>query len=123
MIVLTDSNFEDNVYGDESAWFVEFYAPWCGHCKSLAPEWAELATNLKGEVKVAKVDATENKAIAERFGVRGYPTIKFFPAGKKDDSSAVDYDGQRSASALADWAREKTKDLKHWEHVRLVSQK
>jgi protein disulfide-isomerase A6 len=64
VIVLTDSNFEDNVYGDSSAWFVEFYAPWCGHCKSLAPEWAELATNLKGEVKVAKVDATENKAAA-----------------------------------------------------------
>jgi hypothetical protein len=54
--------------------------------------------------------------------VRGYPTIKFFPAGRKDDSSAVDYDGQRTASALAEWAREKTKDLKHWEHIRLGSQ-
>ena len=58
MIVLTDDSFEQNVYGDETPWFVEFYAPWCGHCKTLVPEWAELATNLKGEVKVAKVDAT-----------------------------------------------------------------
>jgi protein disulfide-isomerase A6 len=111
------------VYGDESPWFVEFYAPWCGHCKTLAPEWAELATNLKGEVKVAKVDATENKDSASKFGVRGYPSIKFFPGGKKDDSSAIDYEGARSASAMAEWARERTKDLKHFEHVRLTSQK
>lgn len=73
-----------------------------------------MATNLKGEIKVAKVDATENKETAGRFGVQGYPTIKFFPHGKKDDSSAESYDGQRTASALAEWAREKTKDLKHW---------
>ena len=65
VVVLTDSNFDDNVYGTDAAWFVEFYAPWCGHCKSLAPEYAELATELKGEVKVAKVDATENKQSAE----------------------------------------------------------
>jgi protein disulfide-isomerase A6 len=71
----------------------------------LAPEWAEMATNLKGEVKVAKVDATENKESAGKFGVSGYPTIKFFPGGKKDDSSAIDYNGPRTASAMADWAR------------------
>jgi protein disulfide-isomerase A6 len=46
--------------------------------------------------------------------VRGYPSIKFFPAGRKDDSSAVDYDGTRTASALAEWGRDKVKDLKHW---------
>ena len=86
MIVLTDDNFDDHVFADQNAWFVEFYAPWCGHCKTLAPEWAELATSVKGEIKVAKVDATENKRLGERFGVRGYPTIKFFPAGRKDDS-------------------------------------
>lgn len=77
---------------------------------------------MKGEIKVAKVDATENKKLGERFGVRGYPTIKFFPAGRKDESSVVDYDGTRTASALAEWGRDKVKDLKHWEHVRLTSQ-
>lgn len=103
--------------------FVEFYAPWCGHCKSLAPEWNELATNLKGEVKVAKLDATEHKTVAGEFGVSGYPTIKFFPAGKKDSGSAIPYEGQRNAAAMAEWAREQTKDLKFFEHVRLTSQK
>jgi protein disulfide-isomerase A6 len=56
-------------------------------------------------VKVAKIDATENQELASRFGVKGYPTIKFFKAGQKDDSSAIDYEGGRSESAMAEWAR------------------
>lgn len=59
VIVLTAENFDELVYGDKNAWFVEFYAPWCGHCQRLTPEWAALATQLKGEVKVAKIDATQ----------------------------------------------------------------
>jgi len=60
---------------------------------------------LKGEVKVAKVDATQSQELASRFGVKGYPTIKFFSPGQKDDSSVVDYEGGRSESAMAEWAR------------------
>ena len=71
---------------------VEFYAPWCGHCKKLEPEWNAAATKMKGQVKFAKVDATENQALAQRFGVQGYPTIKYFDYGKgKSDSSAQTY--------------------------------
>jgi len=88
----------------------------------LAPEYAELATELKGEVKVANVDATENKDVSSKYGVQGYPTIKFFPAGKKDESSAIPYEGQRNAASMAEWAREQTKDLKHFEHTQLTSQ-
>jgi len=102
---LTADNFDDLVYGDKNAWFIEFYAPWCGHCQRLTPEWAALATQLKGEVKVAKIDATQAQEIASRFGVRGYPTIKFFKPGQKDDSTAIDYEGGRSEQAMADWAR------------------
>lgn len=71
---------------------------------------------------MAKVDATEHKEAAGRFGVRGYPTIKFFPGGKKDDSSAIDYDGPRTAGGMTEWAIEKTKDLKNFAQVQLVSQ-
>jgi len=62
VIVLTDDNFDELVYDDnEFAWFIEFYAPWCGHCKKLKPEWEELATKMRRKVKIGKVDATSNK--------------------------------------------------------------
>jgi len=74
---------------------VEFYAPWCGHCKNLEPEWNKAATELKGVVKLGKVDATANQKLASDFGVKGYPTIKYFGPGKKTSSSAEDYSGGR----------------------------
>ena len=57
------------VYGSDDMWLVEFFAPWCGHCKSLAPEWAAAATELKGKVKLGAVDATVHTVIASRFQV------------------------------------------------------
>ena len=96
---MTDAEFDEKVLKGEDAWFVEFYAPWCGHCKSLAPHWNKLATELKDElknVKIAKVDATVHSKSAGRYGVKGYPSIKFFPGGKKSgDGSPIDYDGAR----------------------------
>ena len=93
VVVLTDSNFEKTVIKSDDMWLVEFYAPWCGHCKSLAPHWASAATELKGKVKIAKLDATEEKSMANKYGIKGFPTIKFFPAGKKDWDSAKEYTG------------------------------
>lgn len=93
VVVLTDSSFEKTVLGSDEMWLVEFYAPWCGHCKNLAPHWADAATELKGKVKIAKLDATVEKSIASRYEIRGFPTIKYFPAGKKDWDSAQEYTG------------------------------
>jgi protein disulfide-isomerase A6 len=93
VITLTDSNFEETVLKSDDIWLVEFFAPWCGHCKNLAPHWASAATQLKGKVKLGAIDATEHRVLASRFGIQGFPTIKFFGAGKKDWDSSEEYTG------------------------------
>ncbi|KAF4653858.1 hypothetical protein FOL47_010271 [Perkinsus chesapeaki] len=105
VIVLTGNNFEKLVMQDEkSVWFIEFYAPWCGHCKALAPHWTAAATQMKGKVKFGKVDATEEQSLAQRFNVQGFPTVKLFPAGKKSDTLAVDYQDARDTSSIVQFA-------------------
>lgn len=106
VIELTDSNFQEKVINSDDIWLVEFFAPWCGHCKNLAPQWAQAATELKGKVKLGALDATVHTVMASRYGVRGYPTIKYFPGGKKD-GEAQEYDGGRTASDIVSWASSK----------------
>lgn len=73
----------NNVKGDKG-WFIKFYAPWCGHCKKLAPVWTEFAESSP-DVNVAKIDCTsdEGKPICKDFGVKGYPTLIWFPANQE----------------------------------------
>jgi protein disulfide-isomerase A1 len=83
----------------------EFYAPWCGHCKTLAPEYEKAAAELDAGatgIKLVKVDATEdaNKALAEKYGVKGFPTLKIFKGGKGEPADAVDYAGPREAAGI-----------------------
>ncbi|XP_013413636.1 protein disulfide-isomerase A6 homolog isoform X2 [Lingula anatina] len=106
VIELTDSNFEELVLNSEDFWLVEFFAPWCGHCKNLAPHWEQAASELKGKVKLGALDATVHTVMANRYGVRGYPTIKAFPAGKKDGDT-IEYDGGRTASDIVRWASDR----------------
>ncbi|KAJ1531916.1 hypothetical protein ONE63_000558 [Megalurothrips usitatus] len=107
VVELTDSNFEDTVLKSEDIWLVEFYAPWCGHCKNLAPHWAAAATELKGKVKLGALDATVHQVMASRYRIEGYPSIKFFAAGKKDSDSVQDYNGGRVTKDIVEWAMEK----------------
>merc|ERR1711962_253057 len=107
VVELTDSNFEDEVLNTKDIVLVEFFAPWCGHCQRLAPEWKKAATELKGKVKVAALDATVHTVTAGRFNVRGYPTIKWFAAGAKSYDSAGEYDGGRTSSDIIAWALDK----------------
>jgi len=106
VVELTDANFEKEVLNAKEPVLVEFFAPWCGHCQRLEPEWKKAASELKGKVKVAALDATQHAATAQRFSVQGYPTIKFFRAGAKDYSSAEDFQGGRTASDIVAFALE-----------------
>jgi thioredoxin-like negative regulator of GroEL len=82
----------------EGAWFVKFYAPWCQHCKSLAPTWDKLAANLKGKVKVAKVncdgdDDDDGKEVCAMLDVKAYPTLLMFTPSEYDDGrKKLDYE-------------------------------
>jgi len=112
VVVLTDANFNDVLGTSEDLWLVEFYAPWCGHCKNLEPQWNKAASDLKGEVKLGKVDATQNPTLAQRFSVNSYPQIKMFPSGPKRDNLLEEYNGGREVAAITTWALEKKAQYK-----------
>jgi len=102
VVELTDANFEKLVLKSDDLWLVEFFAPWCGHCKNLEPHWKKAASELKGKVKLGALDATVHQVMASRYGVQGYPTIKFFQKGEIGE-----YDGGRTASDIVSWANDK----------------
>jgi protein disulfide-isomerase A1 len=107
--VVVAKNYEDIVLDDTKDVLIEFYAPWCGHCKSLAPKYEELGalyakSEFKDQVVIAKVDATANDVPDE---IQGFPTIKLYPAGAKD--KAVTYSGARTVEDLIEFIAENGK--------------
>ncbi|MBA0802825.1 hypothetical protein Gohar_013095, partial [Gossypium harknessii] len=102
-VELNSRNFDELVLKSKELWIVEFFAPWCGHCKRLAPEWKRAANNLKGKVKLGHVDCDSEKSLMSRFNVQGFPTILVFGA---DKDSPVPYEGARTASAIESFALE-----------------
>jgi len=108
VVDLTVSNFDEIVSGDKNV-FVEFFAPWCGHCKALAPEYEVVADSYTRDpnVVIAKADCTVEKELASRFGVTGYPTLKFFKKGAAVAEPEA-YSGGRTADDIVKYINKET---------------
>ncbi|KAF3334549.1 putative protein disulfide-isomerase A6 [Carex littledalei] len=107
VVVLSPEIFDQVVLDETKDVLVEFYAPWCGHCKSLAPIYEKVASvfKLDEHVVIANLDADQHKDLAEKYGVSGYPTLKFFPKGNK---AGEDYEGGRDMDDFVNFINEKT---------------
>lgn len=108
VIDLTPDKFDKVVLNSGKPTLVEFFAPWCGHCKKLAPVYEELAAafaTASDKIQIAKVDADAERSLGKRFGVQGFPTLKYFD-GKSVEPE--DYNGGRELEDLSAFITEKT---------------
>ena len=79
---VTDASFDDEVLKSNEPVLVDFHATWCGPCKAMAPALDQVATELKGKIKVVKVDVDENPRVTGTYGIRAMPTLLIFKGGK-----------------------------------------
>ncbi|EDO19136.1 hypothetical protein Kpol_2000p104 [Vanderwaltozyma polyspora DSM 70294] len=101
VVKLSGKDFESFI-GKNNLVMAEFFAPWCGHCKNLAPEYVKAAEKLKEhDIYLAQVDCTENQELCMEHQIRGYPTIKIFKNGNLEEPK--DYQGARKADAMIDF--------------------
>ncbi|GAA99389.1 uncharacterized protein L969DRAFT_73327 [Mixia osmundae IAM 14324] len=105
---LDAKNFDSVIGAGSKGTLAAFFAPWCGHCKTLAPTWDKVALDFAAEegcqVAHLDADAAENKPTASKYGVRSYPTIKWFPG---DGSAPQDYSSGRTEDSLLEFLNKK----------------
>lgn len=101
--VLTNENFDKTVTNSNDLWFIKFYAPWCHHCQALAPNWQNLARQMRGHLNIGEVDCDVHKKVCKQAGVKGYPTMILFRGSER-----IEYDGLRGIGDLLGYAEQVT---------------
>lgn len=104
--VVVGTTFRQYVTDSDKEVLVKFYAPWCGHCKTLAPHYDEAAQRLLNNPNIIliKVDSTENEVAG--VDIQGFPTVKFW--GKDKSVGPIDFDGERTADGIVQWLKDHT---------------
>ena len=96
---ISDSDFQIEVLDSKELVLIDFWAPWCGPCKMLTPIIDQLSEEMKGEVKIVKMNIDENPESPSKFGVRSIPTLMLFKDGKQIDSKI----GVHQKNSLTAW--------------------
>ena len=108
VIQLNKDNFDKQVVDSEELWLILFYAPWCGHCKAFHPEFEKVSKATKGLFKIGAVNCEDEKDIAQKYKIDGYPTVLFFG---DDKTKTEEYEGNRKADKVIEYLFEKAKKI------------
>ena len=98
-VSFTAESFQDLVTMSQEPWFIKFYAPWCGHCQAMAPNWVQLGKEMKGKLNIGEVNCDVESRLCKDVHLRGFPTILFFRGGER-----VEYEGLRGLGDFVSYA-------------------
>ena len=108
VIQLNKDNFDKQVIDSEELWLILFYAPWCGHCKDFHPEFEKVSKATKGLFRIGAVNCEDERDIAQKYKIDGYPTVLFFG---DDKTKTEEYEGNRKADKVIEYLFETAKTI------------